>query len=130
MLSLEGPSVFRLGDNVTLKCKTSGHWEYCYWKHGNWKCNLEWKYKHGDVRMQECAGLKDRTKYVGTYNEHECDLMLTGVDAADEGVWECTIEEYKLGILRCEQCKNACPKKVKMWVMGMYLVLLIQTFLL
>jgi len=106
------PSEVRIGDNVTLQCKTSGHWEYCYWKHGSWKCNLEWKYKHDGVRMQECAGLKDRAKYVGTYDEHECDLMLTGVDAADEGLWECTIESYKLGIIRGTEKKAVIDLKL------------------
>ena len=82
---------------MTLQCKADNWWEYCTWKHENWKCDHEWKYNSGNVEIQDCPGLEHRAKFVGKYKEHECDIRLTGVTEADAGLWVCTLEEYISG---------------------------------
>jgi len=94
------PSMVRIGDKVVLKCKSDDHWEYCTWKHDSWVCNFEWKYSASGVRKQTCSAIGHRTDYTGIYDSHECDIELLNVTMADEGIWTCTMEQYKLGITR------------------------------
>ena len=51
--------------------------------------------------MQKCSPIfKDRMKYIGNYNSHECKIELFNVTKADEGTWNCKMESYVLGLTR------------------------------
>ena len=91
---------FRIGDKMMLKCKSDSYWEYCTWKHGDWLCDFEWKFKKDAVKHPTCQALGARGRFVGTYESHECDIELSNVTAADEGVWTCTMQQFKMGAFR------------------------------
>ena len=86
------------GDNVILKCVTSDWYEFCSWKHENKICKFEWKRSFSGVRQQVCDyKIKERIRFLGNYNGHECSIELANLSVSDSGEWTCELEAYVWG---------------------------------
>ena len=91
-------SPIKLDTAVVLKCVASDSYEYCTWSHRRGKCTFEWT---RIAIIQTCDGIS-RMKLFGNYKNHDCSIILSRVNAFDEGEWECKIESYKLGPFKGE----------------------------
>ena len=71
-----------------------GYFEYCDWHHDDKICKFEWKRWHWAVKKQACPNLRNRVKFVGDYDSHECKVELKNVQLSDAGNWTCKVEAY------------------------------------
>ena len=90
----------KVGGKVRLKCRSSGWFEYCTWKHNDWVCEFEWKWSHDAVKKTSCTALGNRARFVGTYDSHECEIEISNVTLADAGRWSCEMEAHVSGLVR------------------------------
>ena len=93
--ALSPKASLKAGDKIILSCKADGYFEYCDWYHDGHVCKFEWKRWHSEVRKQSCyRRLRNRIKYIGNYEEHECTVELKSLDKSDSGNWTCKVEGY------------------------------------
>merc|ERR1712080_102553 len=62
---------------------------------------------------QTCTRLHARAKYVGNYDNHECEIEITNVSAEDSGVWSCDVESYVFGATSGYKVKKELTLLVK-----------------
>ena len=90
---------FKLGSNITLKCKASANMEYCKWYHkSRGSCVFEWTTLNGNVETKKCSSaLNKRVKFIG--DDQNCFMRLHDISPNDRGDWKCELQSYVLGPL-------------------------------
>ena len=94
---------FKPNSSITLKCRTTGHYEHCNWiKNGVSIVKYEWVSVFGlggSLERKYCKqDVCSRLHQVGNYGNHECFIKLTNVMKSDDGSWSCMMQEYQLGL--------------------------------
>ena len=54
---------------------------------------MSWR-KWSGLQIRECAHFADRVRLTGIYARNECEITLDGALPADDGMWECEMEEW------------------------------------
>ena len=86
------------GATVTLFCAVDDDYEWCKFYHPSGQfCDFEWKRSIWNVTQTECAGMEDRVSFAGSYEDHECALLVNSAEESDRGLWSCEVESYVLG---------------------------------
>ena len=90
---------YKLGSNITLKCKASDTLEYCKWSHkSRGFCLFEWTTLNGNVETKQCSSaLNKRVKFIG--DDQNCFIRLHDISSNDRGDWKCELQSYVLGPL-------------------------------
>ena len=90
---------YKLGSNVTLKCKASDSLEKCKWYHkSRGSCLFEWTVLNGNKETKKCSSaLNKRVKFIG--NDEDCSIRLHDISPNDRGEWKCELQSYVLGPL-------------------------------
>lgn len=108
-----GLVVVRPGDEVSLRCETNNHYEWCTFISPQKKtCDFEWKYAEDNITMQACDDLKERVSFYGKYDDKHCGITFRAQDE-DSGLWRCEIEEYLVGRDRGDGRKDTGTMQVK-----------------
>ena len=102
-----GLVVVRPGDEVSLRCETNNHYEWCTFISPQKKtCDFEWKYAEDNITMQACDDLKERVRhnesrlcfislilifilkvsFYGKYDDKHCGITFRAQDE-DSGLW-------------------------------------------
>eukprot|EP00092_Neocalanus_flemingeri_P002792 GFUD01002989.1.p1 GENE.GFUD01002989.1~~GFUD01002989.1.p1 ORF type:complete len:276 (+),score=56.75 GFUD01002989.1:83-910(+) len=86
------------GEQFFLSCQADSAYEFCKFRSPTGQfCDFEWKRNIWNVTRAECAGLEDRVTFAGSYDDHECALLVDGAEESDQGLWSCEVESYVLG---------------------------------
>ena len=86
------------GQQFLLSCQADSSYEFCKFRSpGGQFCDFEWKRSVWNVTQADCAGLEDRVTFAGSYEDHECALIVDGAAESDQGLWTCEVESYVLG---------------------------------
>jgi len=81
-----------------LSCQADSSYEFCTFRSpGGQFCDFEWKRSVWNVTQAGCDGLEDRVTFAGSYEDHECALIVHGATESDQGLWTCEVESYVLG---------------------------------
>ena len=88
---------YKLGSNVTLKCKASDSLEKCKWYHkSRGSCSFEWTMVNGEKETKQCSSaLNKRVKFIG--DKQNCSIRLHDISPNDRGEWKCTLQSYVFG---------------------------------
>lgn len=86
-------TVGRVSQPLTLKCTSTISFEWCTFRHQARQCDVSWR-KWSGLQIRECAHFADRVRLTGIYARNECEITLDGALPADDGMWECEMEEW------------------------------------
>ena len=88
----------KTGDQFFISCQADSAYEFCKFRSPTGQfCDYEWKRNVWNVTQTDCEGLEDRVTFAGSYEDHECALMVYGAIESDRGLWSCEVESYVLG---------------------------------
>ena len=86
-------TVGRVSQPLTLKCTSTISFEWCTFRHQARQCDVSWRQLSG-LQIRECAHFADRVRLTGVYARNECEITLDEALPADDGMWECEMEEW------------------------------------
>jgi len=90
----------KVGDSITLWCRSEDNWEWCTFEHANKKCQFVYDndYKVSKSKTY-CKNFDDRIKFDETLkkNYRDCGITLTDVQPEDAGEWSCKMLKYMYG---------------------------------
>merc|ERR1711872_738576 len=86
------------GGQFLLSCQADSSYEFCTFRSPSGQfCDFEWKRSIWNISQADCEGLEERVIFAGSYNDHQCALLVQGAAESDQGLWSCEVESYVLG---------------------------------
>ena len=80
------------GEEFIVSCNAGAKYQYCNFKSPSGQfCNFERKEISDTMIQQFCDGLENRVIFVGSYEDHECALLVGGAEREDGGHWTCEV---------------------------------------
>ena len=80
------------GEEFIVSCSAGAPYQYCKFKSPTGQiCNFEWENIRAGKIKQLCVGLEKRVIFVGSYEDHECALLIKGAEEEDGGQWTCEV---------------------------------------